>query len=157
MKARGVFHFMLFMVMMGLVAAPAWADSTLTNIVDLSFGTFGLANNNTPQTIVLTPGGMATYGAKIVDGPIPPKAGEYLLEGLTPDTLLDITVDNTILTRVDGGSPAFTISDYTTNNPTTDEFGNATLFVGATLTTSGTGIHYESGAYAGTMDITIIF
>jgi hypothetical protein len=135
---------------------PAWA-ATATNLVDLAFGSFALMDNDIPQTIVVTPAGNATYGARVVEGPTPPQAAEFLLEDMTPDTVLTVTIDDTTLSRVDGGSPAFTISDYITNNPTTDSSGDATLLVGATLTTSGNGMHYESGHYTGTMDITIIF
>ena len=159
MKAHGFMHFIPVisaMTLLWLATVPAVA-ATLTDIVNLSFGSFALMDNATPQTIVVTPAGGVTYGAKVVDGPTPPQAGEYLLEDLTPDTALVITIDDTTLNRVGGGSPAFTISDYVTNNPTTNAGGDATLLVGATLTTSGTGVHYESGSYTGTMAITIIF
>ncbi len=112
-------------------------------------------DNNTPSTIIVTPAGGVTYGAKVVDGPVAPQAGEYLLEGLTPDTALVVTVSDATL--VLAGNPALLISDFTTNNPTTDSNGDATLFIGATLTTSGNGSYYGSGHYAGTMGITIIF
>ena len=144
--------------MMAVFCTAATARAaTLTVITDLSFGSFGLMDNSTPQTIIVTPASGVTYGIKVVDGPTPPEAGEYLLEGLTPDTLLDVSIDDMALSPGGGGSPDFAIGSFTTNTPTTDSSGNATLLVGATLTTSGTGVHYESDQYSGTMNITIIF
>lgn len=136
---------------------PAYARAYLNDVVNLSFGSFALINNDTPQTIVVPPAGSAVFGVNVIEGPTPPVAGEYFLEDLTPNTLLDVTIADTTLSRFGGGSPLFTITDFTTNTPTTDGNGDATLFVGATLTTSGSGAHYESGNYTGTMDITIIF
>lgn len=148
---------LLFLVFC-LGTASAQADSTLENIQDLSFGSFGLVNNDSQQTIIVTPDSDVTYDDDIVGGTTPPQAGEYLLDELTPDTDLGITIQDATLNRMGGGpSPTFTVSDFTHNDPTTDSNGDATLLVGGTLTTSGSGVYYETGTYSGTMELTIIF
>jgi hypothetical protein len=53
-----------------------------------------------------------------------------------------------------GGAPPFSIGTFTCNNPTTDGSGNATLLIGATLTTDGSGSYYNTGSYSGSIDLT---
>lgn len=141
----------------GLSPVRAHAGPTIEPITNLSFGSFGIARNNTVRSITVTPSGNATYSARMVEGRIAPKAGEYALEGLPGDTILSITINDTTLNRIGGGSPPFALKNFTHNSPTTSPGGSATLNVGATLETTGSGANYYSGSYTGSMDLTIIY
>lgn len=159
MKKSGGARSLAFLALAALALfplRPVAAAGSLTVIEPLDFGTFALKDNKGRYTIVLAPDDAYTHSDEIVIGNPEPQRGEYLLEGLPPDTLLDITITDAALRKP--GNPDFTISDYTINDPlTTDASGNATLYIGATLTTSGTGAYNYTGRYTGTFNISVVF
>lgn len=153
-------RFLIAVLILAAVAAitPARAQETLTVVEDLSFGTFGLRDNDNSHDVTVGIDNTPFYDTAIVDGPVPPQRGEYLLEGLPPNLALGVTIDDTTLSLDGSGDPPlFTMSDGQHNNPVTDGAGTAMLYVGATLSTSGTGVNYPSGHYEGGYDLTIVF
>ncbi len=124
----------------------------------LDFGEFALLDNGSVHTIVVTPANGVTYDPALIRG-IQAQRGEYLLTGLPPSEALVITLNNTVDLSHNGlgGGTLFTIGAYTTNNPSTNGSGDATLYIGATLSTSGTGAGYIDGPYSGSVDLTINF
>ena len=154
-----------------LHARPAKAQ-TMTEVQKLDFGTFGVVNNNGSYTIVIGPDNSVTYdpsGKIVSDGAHIGHRGVYALAGFPPNMQLTLGVTTTNNTTTGGvtltngssltyaGNPAFSIGSFTANNPLTDASGNATLYIGATLTTSGSGTNYMSGTYNGSVDITLYF
>lgn len=153
----------------GLVARGAAAQE-LAVIRHLDFGTFALIDNNTPYTILVKPDNDVVYDAAFLAN-IQAERGEYALTNFPPNITLYTGVDTVSVTPpFDGGvtltdatdltsgaGPVFTVADYTTNDPTTDNNGDAMLYIGATLSTSGTGQVYGSAVYTGSIDVTFYF
>lgn len=155
MKKR--WKFCPVLVVACLVAMPVYALGPpyyATIIEDISFGTFALRNNNAQYTIVLAPDNTAVYSPEIISG-TEPQRGEYFIEEFPINTALDITVTDGVLS--DGAGQAFSVTDFTHDPLMTSPTGTATINLGATLRTSGTGIRYDSGNYSGTVDLTVIF
>lgn len=128
--------------------------ATLTAIQDLGFGRFATVKNDAQYSMAVTIGDVVTNDPEIVYDQ-PPHRGEYLLEGLTPDSAVIIDTVDGALTLNGGGGEAFAVTDFTDNAPVTDAGGTATLYIGATLKTSGTGVHYPSGPYSGTYTLIV--
>lgn len=128
---------------------------TVTQIQPLSFGTFATSNNNGNYTITVNPGNGSVYDPRII-AETQAQRGEYLLQGQDPNRALDITVTNGSMTLNDFGvGDTISITNYTNNSPSTDGAGDATIYIGATLTTNGSGTQYPSGSYADNIDITV--
>jgi Domain of unknown function (DUF4402) len=148
-----------------LVAAPAYAVREYTVVRHLSFGTFSAARNNATLRVTVAPDSSTSYDAGLYPDTAAQPA-EYLLTGLPPNMKITLgtgianppTDGGLIIDNVSAlsspGSPSFTVGTFTCNNPTTDGAGNATLLIGATLTTTGGGGYYQSGAYTGALDLT---
>lgn len=135
----------------------AIAAETMTVQQDLSFGTFSLRDNDAQHTLIISAADNSyTPDAAFVVG-IAPHRGEYLLEGFTPGTEIDVTVaDGGLTLNGGGGTQVFATVDYTVSpSPViADGSGNATVYVGATLRTLGDSITYADGSYEDDLDIT---
>lgn len=119
----------------------------LTQISAISFGTFAIMNNTAPRSLTVDPNNNVS-GDPFIVVDIDPARGEYLLTNQDPNRALDISVTNGTLTLNDSGSGnSMTISAFTTNNPSTDINGDATIYLGATLTTSGNSSGYSDGIF----------
>ena len=132
------------------VGPPYW----MTIIQDLNFGLFAVRNNLAQYTIIVAPDDTTIYAPEMIEA-TPAHRGEYLLEEWPINTLLDIDITDGVLTA--GAGPSFSVTDFTYNPPMTGPTGTLTLYVGATLRTSGSGIRYETGIYNGTVDLTVNF
>lgn len=129
------------------LCAPRAYAQELTQIDALSFGRLAVRNNAGPRAITVDPNNNVVSSPFIISD-IEPTRGEYLLENQDPNELLDIDISNGNLTLNDTGVGNFmTVDSFTNNNPTTDAGGNATIYIGATLTTSGNGSGYTSGSF----------
>ena len=140
----------------------------MTEIEKLDFGQFGLRDNSAAHTLVVTPINTATYADEIIPGGRSPQRGEYSLTGFPPNMTLTLgvvlanppddgglTLNNSSGLSLSG--QVFTLSNFTTNSVITDGAGDATVYIGGTLTTSGNGTMYGDGDYDGTYDITFYF
>lgn len=140
----------------------------MTEVQPLSFGEMGIRDNNLTHTITVAPDNSVSYSDHITPD-TQAQRGEYLLTGFPPNMTLHadvtfvtypfdggVTIDEETQ-LVLGGNPEFTVNGFTTNEPTTDGAGNATLYIGATLTLSGSGVEYGDGTYNGAVDLTFYF
>ena len=118
----------------------------LTQIQGISFGAFAILDNSAPRSITVAPNNNVTGDPNIAIATDPTR-GEYLLTNQDPSRALDISVSVGSLTLNDSGGHSMTVDTFTDNNPSTDVNGDATVYIGATLTTSGSGTVYNDGSY----------
>jgi hypothetical protein len=140
-----------------------------TEVTALNFGTFGMRDNDNQYSIVLGYDNSVTYDPEIADNPdFPPQRGQYDFIDLPPNVTfyVGVSVPNPpvsgglILDNSSGltfGGGVFTLENFTANDLTTDGNGDGTLYIGATLKTSGNGTMYSDGVYSGTYDLTLYF
>lgn len=165
------FVFFAGMLLLLLLPCPPSAAQDVTEIQPLSFGGIALRDNDIPHSIILPyDGSPASYDAEIIDNPgAPPTRGEYEFTGLPPNVTFyvgislsnpptdgGLIIDNSTGATM-GGSETFTIDSFTANDLSTDGAGNGTLYIGATLTTSGNGLMYDDGLHTGTFDVTLFY
>ncbi len=140
----------------------------MSEVRRLHFGTFAVRQGG-GGTITVTPDNSTYADSGIVlgeDG----QRGEYLFTGLPPNVpfYLGIDVPNSpseggVVLQSDeaatlGGGPALTLYNLTMGNGGvmhSDSLGEAMLYVGGTIRTSGNGANYAGGTYMGTYTITI--
>ena len=155
---------------LGFYGTPAKAQ-VMTEVQALNFGTFAIIDNSAPHTIIISPNNVAAYDPSIVSG-IEAERGHYTLTGMPTDVTFTLGVsisnpptdgglmlDNQTSVTL-GGSEPFLLLNFTVNTANemvTDSGGNATLYIGATLRTTGSGSIYTDGTYNGTYDITFFY
>lgn len=166
MKNKQLLYYIGFFACFYAKSADA-AD--MVQIQALHFGEFAYVDNSVPRTIVIAPDDTVTYDDDIIEGNVPAHRGEYQLTDFPPNMIIHtgvtvptpptdggVTLDNSSSVSLPA-SESFTLSNFTTNEPITDGNGDATLYIGATLTTSGNGQSYSDGNYTGTYDVTFYF
>ncbi len=161
MMLKSIKNRIILFVLWGILCspvAPAHAAETITEITKLHFGAFGMHKNNSVRTITVLPDNTFTQDVGIIMGR-DPQRGEYLLENFTPGDTIDIHIGSPQqVTPQTTTSPSFTLSNFTTNSPLTiAPDGKATLYIGATLATSGSGTHYWTDQYQGAFELTLSF
>lgn len=141
----------------------------INEVQQLSFGTFAILDNSAAHTIVVDPDNSVAYDPDLIPG-TPANRGEYVFTGLPANTTFTlgvtianpptdggVTLDNQTALST-GGGQNFTVSNFAinvANEMITDNNGDATLHIGATLSTSGNGGFYNDGVFNGTYDITL--
>ena len=131
---------------------PAQAAITITH--PLSFGEFALRNNTAVRRMTISAKGVLTKDAAFVTL-VPPQRATVNVSGFPTKTNLIINVTFNSLSS--GSGDLFTVvtpTIFPTNNKT-DNSGNASFFVGATLRTSGGGGFYPNNTYNGLMTVTV--
>ena len=138
---------------------PLWATGPTYDIFEnLGFGQFAVRNNNGIYAMTVDENNDFSYDVNGFISAADPQRGEYIFEDLPPSTSVTMVVDDTELSLDGlGGSPRFSVRDFTYNPLTTDGSGAVLVFLGATLRTSGTSQHYESGSYSGETLITVSY
>lgn len=134
MLAFGVFPAMVFAV-------------SVESLEPLDFGTVAVLDNSTAKRYQLRSSGRLDVddGIVIVRGGSP---AIFRLSDFPPDTSISVSAPVTTLTRNGAGiSEPLEVADYTANSLVTDELGQGLLYVGASLTTSGSGSLYSDGLY----------
>lgn len=150
-----------------LVPALDGQAQEMSTIQPLSFGNLAVRQNTVPQSVRIEPDGSVSYDADIISR-IDGQRGEYLFTNLPPNVVFQVgvTVPNppseggltlTNPSPVSHGGQSFTLSDLRAQDLTTDGNGDGTLYLGATLTTSGTGTMYASGHYQGDFELTLLY
>ena len=157
LAARWLFLPKLLMVMMissglTLVSNNSYADSL--EITPLWFGRFVIADNSTVSTLTIRHDGRNPIARNRIHPIEFGTAGEYQLFNFPAYTPLAITITGNNLSTA-GPTEEFTIGDFTFDDVTTDADGQATLVVGATLSTSGNGTNYVSAEYSAIYNIVI--
>jgi hypothetical protein len=129
------------------LSGPTAHAQQIFEIQPLNFGTFAISDNNSSHTLRIDFNGNITADPEVIIETNPVR-GEYLLTGQDPLRQFDVTVTDGTLTLGDSGvGNTITVDTYTTNNPTTDGSGEATVYIGATLRTSGNSSIYTSGIF----------
>lgn len=139
-----------------LSAASARAN-TLREIQPLSFGAISVTGA-APQTVVIQPNGATPTPSPGILRLHRGGNAVYEITQLPANTPFTTTIPDTTLTS-SSGTRTFDITDFmvlpdNTSNPQADASGNATLRIGATLTTRS-GTVYTPGAYRGTYNLMI--
>ncbi|BFM06715.1 hypothetical protein [Halioxenophilus aromaticivorans] len=137
------------------VYAPTSFSDEL-EIVPLSFGRFVIGDNNSVSTLTIRHDGRRQSSTNKMYPLETGTAGEYFLSNLPPFTPLIINVTGQDLST-NGFGERLLISNITHNQVTTDSNGEGTLFVGATLSTSGNGTPYVSAVFDSIISIDISF
>lgn len=123
--------------------------SAVSDVSELSFGTIAVLNNDVVSEISISTTNQIniTNSIRVLS---PGQRGEYFLSSFPAHTQL-FTAANIIITTTYSVAPAseqFTLSAlFIEPSVTTDALGTATIYIGGTLQTSGTG----SGQYYDTL------
>lgn len=153
-----------------VTAAPMEAVAqTLSEVERLHFGTFVVRNNMSTSSITVTPDNDTIVAGQIVLGENG-RRGEYMLTGLPPNVPFYLGVDmpnppaegGIVLGNPEpasaGAGADFVLNAMTIGNGgvmLSDSMGDATVYIGGTLNTTGTGQGYTGGSYIGSYTITI--
>lgn len=139
----------------GVCPAPA-AAQTVQEEEPLAFGTFVVPSNAAVSTLTVPlSGSISTTGSIIALTQGTP--GRYRVGGLPGSAIVDIDVTAAPLFGASVPlSQFFQIAAFD-HPPTiiTNAAGTATFRLGATLSTSGSGVPYTESTYTGTIDITV--
>jgi len=139
--------------------APVLA-ATITQQQALSFGTIALRDNSSAHQMNIAFDGTITADPAfiIISAGSP---AEFLLSGFTANTLVNVSIlvpstTSVLAGAVDPSTSQFTIDNHHTFAPvlTTNLLGEATVNVGARLTTSGVGF-YKDAMYIAPMTISV--
>ena len=148
-------------VMLLLFSPPSFVNAeSIVEISALDFGTIAIKDNSAAYTL------RVRYTGQIINDPeiiiiTPGTPAEYFITALPVSTLLTISVTSpsgvTTSPAVAPTNQQFTISNFDyLPSVTSDASGEYTLYVGATITTSGAGV-YEDTLYVTTMSINISY
>lgn len=135
-----------------LVATPCLSDITETTPLD--FGRFAVVGAVASSLEVPWTGSTpkASGNLYVIDQANP---GVFALSNYPANYPLIITVNDFVLTR--GAGKVFWVTTFTHNNVITDSNGDATLRLGATLSTDGDSSGYFDTIYSGTMNLTVSY
>jgi hypothetical protein len=142
-----------------LFHSSAKAVPLIETLQRLDFGIVAVKTNTVPTAITLSPQGTSAYGSGFVFiGAARP--GRYRLTGYPAFT--DISVSMTAHpVSLSGGAPSETLTVSTASSRPltlhTDQNGQVDFDLGATLTTSGSGIAYVDGTYQSRPTLTLSF
>lgn len=133
---------------------PAGAQ-TVQEMEPLAFGTFVVPSNAAVSTLTVPLNGSVSTTGSII-ALTQGRPGRYRVGGLPGNVIVDIDV--TAAPLFGAALPASQFFQITAfdHPPTviTNAGGTATFRLGATLSTSGSGVPYTDSTYAGTIDIT---
>ena len=146
---------------LSLIVSILWANIAaaqplIEELQRLNFGTLAISDNSSVSRLTFPRTGrnIAIEGnfALIIAG----SPGQYRFSGFPASTSLDISLDVTSLTTGASGFPeSLTVDSYDFDDVTTDSQGEAELFLGARLNTSGNGDAYVDAPYSGTSTLRV--
>ncbi|NQZ83908.1 MAG: DUF4402 domain-containing protein [Colwellia sp.] len=150
----------IFRVIVLLLFSAFVQAEQVTQQQALSFGTIALRDNNSAHQMSISfNGNINADPAFVIITPGNP--AEFLLTNFTANTLVNIAIlvpsPTTILANgVDPATSQFTIDSHHSFAPTvtTNLLGEATINIGANLTTSGVG-YYKDALYIAPMTISV--
>jgi len=144
----------LMFVVATVVSREAVAQ-TATAMQALYFGEWIFYNNNANYDITVNTAGGYAFDSNGVAMLIEPEEGIYDIEGLTPGAEVDSVVITQATPLVLSGS-SLTINSFHVLHPQyVDGSGHLIITIGATATTTGTGVSYPDGIYSGSIDVDI--
>lgn len=141
-----------------LLLGLANAKGDIIEISPLNFGTVVIVSNNTPERIILNHSGGVGYTSGIY-AVTAPSVAEFMLTNYPPSQLVFISANSI---QAQSNSDIYSADQFTLTNVdtpstlTTDPTGAATLYVGGTLETSGSGTNsYLDTRYTINYQVTI--
>jgi hypothetical protein len=155
------YFFMLarILILFGVAATPVFADPQILTLQRLDFGILAVRANAVPSTLTLSPQGAANYGSAFVSIATG-TPGRYRLTGYPAFTDISVTMSASTITLASGvPGESFSVAAPITKPLTlrTDINGQVDFDLGASLTTSGSNVLYQDGAYVGHAGLTLTF
>lgn len=147
---------LLWFALLALSSPALWAQS-ITEIQQLDFGRFAIGSNSLVSTLSVPADGTPPRPTGTIYIIEPGSRGIYQLSGYPPETALTITISASGMTTVNQrGAESFSINNIDSAlivmSSTT---GSATLYLGATLQSSGSGTGYANLDYRATINVTV--
>ena len=137
----------------GVMAAPAVVAQ-----VPLDFGLLALRSNAAVWSLIIASNGTVTPTSSNVIPMGGAVRGEYLLSGFPPNTSLTLEWDDAPMGLASQGLPEYlTVKNYSTPALSTDALGEAVVYLGATMETSGNSTMYADGPYGATVQMRVIY
>lgn len=153
---QGTFKHVLLLVSLPLFPP---ASATINVINTLSFGNIAIGNNSTPSEITVQTNGQVSNTNHIWRLE-PGHPAEIVLTDYPPYVELTTTVSiiQSETTVVSGNTEQFTLTEvYTAPSVVTNIAGEATVYIGGTLRTSGNSGNYLSTQYQALYKLTISY
>ncbi len=144
---------LLLSALMFALAVPAAHAATANETQALYFGQWYVNGNTGVYTITVNADGSYNHSGNLTMLRAP-RPGVYNVTGLTPDaTITNVTVMQTQAMQRGGNDPlAMSVFDVVAP-PVVSPAGNATVTVGGTASTTGSGAGYGPGDYNGNLVI----
>lgn len=143
----------LFLALFTGVTVTAHAGVTTTQ--DLSFGEYMVTNNTGVKTVTINADGSSSASAGLVEI-TPPEEGIYIIDGLPANDVI-ASIDVSVSSLMADNGHVFTMDNFSTISGVTDGAGVATISLGASVHTSGTGESIRDGTYTGELDLQFNF
>jgi len=144
-----VFARALLLLFLGVYQTQLHADNSI--ISELNFGKIVVSDNNIISSLKILPdGGCYVTGEILIIESCSP--GEIYFYNFPANTQLyfSTTVSNSDVQSGDTGTAKFQLSEVTSEqHKVTNEYGEVTLYLGGTLTTTGAGKRYSDSPYQG--------
>ena len=154
---KDAFHCPLLtsMALAALFLAQPSAAAVIVNQA-FSWGTIGVANNNSISTLTVLTDGTTIRTGTIVEI-LPAQPGIFTITGLPVDqTINSVDIVSTISPQT-GGSEIFTMDSFTVDAPASTTGDSAQITVGGRIRTTGSTTGYIDGTYNGQIEITFNF
>ncbi len=143
------------MVLLLFATLESIAEPSVTADVPLDFGLLAVKSNASLSTLrIHTSGAVSPSGDLISMGGA--LRGEYQLAGFPAGVLLEFTWGDATLQPNGSGPPEhLTVTNYENATVISDELGEAVVFVGASLQTSGNSNLYIDAPFSGTAQLQV--
>lgn len=148
--------FLLFIFLVPAFLNSREAVAGVSVVQALHFGSFVVKSNDAQYDIVVNTDGSYSFDP---DGYIeisPPQEGVFDIDGLPTNSVINSVVI-TQTTPLSGIGGSFQMLDFQELHTNTDGLGVATITIGATARSSGSGIAYADDTYSGELLVEINF
>jgi hypothetical protein len=139
-----------------LISGTQPAYSGIVEVVPLSFGQFIITDNTSVHNLTIQRNGNINEDPAfhILENPV---RGTYNVSNFPVRTNLIILANVASFSNLSNPSQFFTVSAFATNpqNVKTNNNGEVSFDLAATLQTSGNGIMYEDANYTGTLVVSV--
>ena len=139
-----------------IIGASGVFAQTITENSPLTFGKLVLVNNASVKDVILLPSGAYTADPDFIFFS-DPQLGNITVDGYPPFATLSVSVSDTTLNSLGGGSANFSTSATFTNPAVvvTDATGSVTFDVGATMSSDGGGAIFTDNDYEGVYTVIV--
>ncbi len=143
----------IIVVFFALYVQPA--SAALITIRALDYGLFVVMKNDAQYDLVVNSDGTYSFDAASFVELVPPQAGIYDIDGLTPNAaIVSITTSASLLQS--GSGRNFEVVDIQADGPTTTSpTGVARILLGATVRTSGSFLNYTDEVMNGVIRVEV--